>query len=274
MLAVLAAHPLHVRFCGLLGTENLKIYPWTTESDLHTSYAPYWDSFHNQSMRNIRVAIVDDDQRVRAMFKRVFSRHGGVELVFQSATQSDMLAWITNHNGDNLPHVVLVDLGLPDGSGLDVIRAVKTYFPRAEAMVVSTFGDESKVLQSIAAGASGYLLKGQGDEDILTHIGHLMNGGSPMSPSIARRVLTRMRMSDLVTTLPSQRDLSDVEALSLREVELLKLLARGYSYEETAGEMKISVNTVRHHIKNIYSKLCVHTKHHAIQEAGRLGFLT
>jgi DNA-binding NarL/FixJ family response regulator len=130
------------------------------------------------------------------------------------------------------------------------------------------------VLDSIAAGASGYILKGEGDDEILAHIQDLLRGGSPMSPVIARQVLQRMR-STYQRPAPVREPQPLVAGLHLteREIDALNLIARGYRYDEVAQQLGMSTNTVRYHVKNIYSKLGVHSKIDAVQEARRRNWI-
>lgn len=227
-----------------------------------------------------RIGLVEDDERVRHALARVIARAPNFTLWFESGSVAGALDWMRACPPQNWPEVWLVDLGLPDGSGLDVIREALRLHPGSHVMVVSVFGDEEKVLDSIACGASGYLLKGERDEDLLLHLNDLLRGGSPMSPMIARQVLNRMRaLSDRSAEdrRPDLRrvadDAIDVVGLTRREQETLDLIARGYSYDEVAAGLSMSANTVRHHIRSIYAKLGVHSKVEAVNEARRRKWL-
>ena len=227
-----------------------------------------------------RIGLVEDDERVRHALARVIARAPEFTLWFESGSVGGALAWMRGCPPAHWPEVWLVDLGLPDGSGLDVIREALRLHPASHVMVVSVFGDEEKVLDSIASGASGYLLKGERDEDLLLHLHDLLRGGSPMSPLIARQVLNRMRA---LSGSPGRErradphhasdDLGDDIGLTRRERETLELIARGYSYDEVAQELTMSANTVRHHIRSIYAKLGVHSKVEAVNEARRRKWL-
>lgn len=227
-----------------------------------------------------RIAMVEDDARVRRSFARAIEASGRMALVFEANRVTDAVAWIIATAAAQAPDVWLVDLGLPDGSGLRVIEAAALHHPGSQVMVVSTFGDEGKVLDSIAAGATGYILKGEGEDEIVEHIDDLLRGGSPMSPVIARQVLVRMRTQH--ATPPRTGVAADArsdggdgggEGLTQREIDVLELIARGYSYDEVGRHTGIATNTVRHHVKNIYAKLCVHSKNEAVFEARRRGWL-
>lgn len=222
-----------------------------------------------------RIAIVEDDPRVQKALRRAVEASGQMQVVLCTGSVMEARHWMQDHPDPLSVQVWLVDLGLPDGSGLSVIRQARQHHPSSEIMVVSAFGDETKVLDSIAAGANGYLLKGQGDEDLVEHIHDLLQGGSPMSPIIARQVLNRMKVC---RSFQQAREMpvepaNETQALTDRESTVLNLIARGYRYDEVGVEMALSTNTVRHHIKNIYSKLSVHSKGAAIYEANRRGWI-
>lgn len=215
-----------------------------------------------------RVGLVEDDALIRQQFARAIASQPDLSLAFSVGCGADALAALAAE----APDVLMVDIGLPDMSGLDVIRHATAHHPRCLTMVVSVFGDEGKVLDSIAAGAKGYILKGQGEDDILTHLHHLLDGGSPMSPVIARQVLHRMQR--LMFPAPAASPPSaGGEPLTPRETEVLKLISRGHSYDEVARNLAVTTNTVRHHIKGIYGKLCVNSRSAAVFEAGRRGWL-
>ncbi|SFX04648.1 response regulator transcription factor [Marinospirillum alkaliphilum] len=218
----------------------------------------------------ITVVLVEDDPAVRQRFKASINRHPELEWVGEAANVRDGKALVL----EACPRVLLVDLGLPDGSGLEVISEVARKLPETEIMVVSMFGDEGHVIQAIEAGASGYILKDTDDASLAEHIIQLCDGGSPMSPMIARHLLKRMHQgsqsSSYTTTSGEQLD---GIALTPREMQLLKLLARGYTYREVAEDLAVSSHTVNSHIKNLYRKLSVNTKNEAVYEATRQGLL-
>jgi DNA-binding NarL/FixJ family response regulator len=220
-----------------------------------------------------KVGLVEDDERVRRRFAHAIDRSHEFELWFETGSMSGALEWMSQCPLDAWPSVWLVDLGLPDGSGLSVIRHALALHTHTQVMVVSMFGDEAKVLDCIDAGAMGYILKGQGDDDILLHIEDLLHGGSPMSPIIARQVLSRFRMTREVQR-PGHKPPPSVDAgLTNRELDVLEWIARGYSYEEVAEHLQVALNTIRHHVRGIYAKLGVHTKVDAINEARRRRWL-
>ena len=179
--------------------------------------------------------------------------------------------------------VLLTDIGLPDGSGLQVIRHARMRHPECEALVISMFGDEDNVLASIEAGALGYIHKDAAPDDIAHTILEMKAGASPISPMIARRVLSKyVALQSKVSQAPvdiaqaaMKMEAADTVkgVLSPREQEVLELIARGFSYAEIARLKEVSVHTVQTHIKSLYSKLAVHSKSEAVFEATRMGLL-
>ncbi len=231
------------------------------------------------------VLIVEDDPQMRGFFAA--SVMGCHDLVLDAdvGTLAEARAWLDDpaHTVD----VLLTDLGLPDGSGLDVIRHALRLRPDCEPLVISMFGDEENVLASIEAGALGYLHKDSTPADIAQTILDMKAGASPISPMIARRVLSKYRMLQMHSALREAAAALPVEAvpvvpavpdstrqlLSAREQEVLELFARGFSYAEIARLQAVSVHTVRSHVKNLYSKLAVHSKNEAVFEATQMGLL-
>jgi DNA-binding NarL/FixJ family response regulator len=228
-----------------------------------------------------RVLVVEDDLQMREFFSASVERCAQLELVASVGSVSEAKAWLSDatHTVD----VLLTDLGLPDGSGLEVIRHAVQLNSQCEPLVISMFGDEDNVLASIEAGALGYIHKDSTPEDIAQTILDMRQGASPISPMIARRVLSKYRAAQspkpIVADKPEQAELPAVAApaqrglLSPREQEVLSLVARGFSYMEIARLQSLSVHTVQTHIKNLYVKLSVHSKNEAVFEATRMGLL-
>lgn len=216
----------------------------------------------------ITVALVDDDPAVRQRFKASIQKNATLQWVGEASSVREGKQLVLSE----CPRVLLVDLGLPDGSGLEIIDEISRKLPAIEIMVVSMFGDEGHVIQAIEAGASGYILKDTDEASLAQHIIQLCDGGSPMSPMIARHLLKKMQNSD-AELRPQTVDEQDAVALTKREMELLKLLARGYTYREVADELNVSSHTVNSHIKNLYRKLSVKTKNEAVFAATRQGLL-
>ena len=227
-----------------------------------------------------KVLIVEDDRRAREFFCECVRRSSKLELVGEFGGVKRALDWL--HDPAQQVDVLLVDLGLPDGSGLEVIRAAAASHPKCESLVISMFADEENVLASIEAGALGYIHKDSAPNDIAQAIIDMKHGCSPISPMIARRVLEKYRhrgVEDRQARAPERTgDGPDADeesgiALSDREREVLDLIARGFSYAEVARLKLISVDTVRSHIKHLYGKLAVHSRSEAVFEATRMGLL-
>lgn len=219
-----------------------------------------------------RVLIVEDDPEMSAFFAASVERHVQLSLVGCAAS---VAAARTLLEESGQVDVVLTDLGLPDGSGLDVIRLARRLHPACDVMVISMFGDEGNVLASIEAGALGYIHKDSTPEDVATTILEMRAGGSHISPMIARRVLAKyLSLKDNAPAPPVAKvDPAPGPALSPRELEVCDLIARGFSYLEIARLEQISVQTVQSHIKNLYRKLAVSSKSEAVYEATRMGLL-
>ena len=173
------------------------------------------------------------------------------------------------------PDVLLVDLGLPDVHGTEVIRFAARALPECDIMVVTVFGDERNVTASIEAGATGYVLKDCSDGNLIACLLELRAGGSPMSPGIARIVLNKMRLGSRAEPTPkrSNEGANPLSALTARETDVLRLLSRGYTYSEVGDQLGISVHTVGTHIKNSYRKLAVRSGTAAVTRAAELGLL-
>lgn len=226
---------------------------------------------------------------MREFFAGSVSRCSDLQLVGSVGSVGEALAWLDNDA--NMVDVLLTDLGLPDGSGLEVIRHATRLHPRCEPLVISLFGDEDNVLASIEAGALGYIHKDSAPDDIAQTILEMKAGASPISPMIARKVLAKYASSRprppeaggvaaAAVPLPVAADPAETRKpgseqtlLSPREHEVLMLISRGFSYAEIARLQTVSVHTVQTHIKNLYSKLSVHSKNEAVFEASRLGLL-
>ncbi|MET0335870.1 MAG: response regulator transcription factor [Rhizobacter sp.] len=219
-------------------------------------------------MDPVTVALVEDDARVRERFQRVIAAEPTLRLLHAAGTAQDLLTWFA----ENAVDVLLVDLGLPDTPGLEVIRQARRMQPACAVMVITMFADEANMLQAFEAGAGGYLLKDGTEADLAAHVLSLHGGGSPMSPIIARQLLVRWQASapSLPPTVPRA---GGPVALSKRESEVLDLIARGFIYPEIAQQMGLSVSTIQTHVRNIYGKLDVHNKTEAVFEARQLGLL-
>ena len=212
------------------------------------------------------VALVEDDRATRERLACSVRAQSSLELVAEYRNGADALSGLASH----APDVLLVDLGLPDMSGLELIRFAAGRYPECDILVISIFGDEANVLAALEAGARGYLLKGSLQHDIAFDIRDIRNGGSPLSPVIARQMLKRLRIP---RQGPKRVEGEEDAALTPREGEILNAISRGFSYAETAQMLGVSVGTVHSFLKRIYRKLAVHSKTEAVFEASRLGLI-
>lgn len=221
-----------------------------------------------------RVVLVEDNLATRSFLETCVDGHPALTLSASFGTLAPARAWFRTHDAD----LLLVDLGLPDGSGLQLMREVRQRWPACDMLVVSMFGDEENVLASIEAGAVGYVHKDDEAADIADTLLAVKQGASPISPMIARHLLRRMQLpGNAVAVHPSIQPDDMAEApvvLSRREQEVLEYIARGFSYAEIAREQGITVHTVQTYIKKLYGKLAVHSRSEAVYEASRLGLLS
>jgi DNA-binding NarL/FixJ family response regulator len=211
----------------------------------------------------ITVAVVDDEHAVRTLFEAAVRSHPRLSLAFSADTAASAIELAQRRPAQ----VYLVDLGLPDRDGRDLIRWISAQQPVASVMVVTVFGDDSHVVSSFEAGAVGYLLKDTPADEIARRIVELHEGGSPISPSVARQLLRRFVGKD-VAAAPAVDD-----PLSERERQVLKLIEKGMTYEEVAETLNISWHTVTAFLRRVYRKLQVNSRAEAVYEARQRGIL-
>lgn len=217
----------------------------------------------SQASPRARVAIVEDDAILREDLTALVTRGEGMEML----GAADTLA--TGRELVRLsPDVLLVDLALPDGSGVDLIREARAHQPAVKIIVVSIFGDARSVVRAIEAGADGYLLKGAGERQAENAIRSVLEGGAPISPAVASHILHRMR-----ERTESVRASGNEAALTEREIAILTDLAKGFRYKEVARLHAISPHTVADHVKSIYRKLAVNSRSEAVFEAVQAGLI-
>jgi DNA-binding NarL/FixJ family response regulator len=212
-------------------------------------------------MNPISVLIVEDDERFRAAFAGMVGDAPDMRLVGVAGDVAPGLSLLRELR----PDVLLVDLGLPSGSGVELIRHANEHLPDTDVMVVTVFGDEPHVMASLEAGATGYLLKDTPADDLTEQIRSLHGGGSPISQVIARKLLLRLT--------PQAGPVADAALLSPQERQVLTLSAKGFSFEEIARMLNVSRHTVMTYVKRSYRKLQVHSKTEAIYEARKLGLV-
>lgn len=217
----------------------------------------------NQASPRARVAIVEDDAILREDLARIVSQAPGLAV----AGLGETLAAGRSLVGADI-EVLLIDLALPDGNGVDLIRETRTRWPAIKIIVVSIFGDAKSVVRAIEAGADGYLLKGAGEQEAEAAIRSVLDGGAPISPSVASHILARMRERGSAARGPA------LDApLTEKEVAILTDLAKGFRYKEVARLHNISPHTVADHVKSIYRKLAVNSRSEAVFEAVQAGLI-
>ena len=210
------------------------------------------------------VYIVEDDEVTRRSLCDRMLAHGGFSIGVAVGTCAEIRAALRQGR----PDVLLVDLGLPDGSGVDVIAEAATRHAGLAIMVITVFGDERRVVRAIKAGATGYLLKDDPTHEIGAALGLLLEGGSPISPAIARHLIRLFQPAP-----PDAARGAGAGKLTAREQEVLGLAAKGFSYAEIAQMLELSANTIASYTKHIYEKLAVGSRSEAIYEASRLGLI-
>jgi DNA-binding NarL/FixJ family response regulator len=200
----------------------------------------------------IRVGIVEDNNTLRSSLENLFNRTEGTKCV----VSLNNLMNVVSEFAKTSPDVVLMDIGLPNISGIEGVRTVKSNFPDILALMFTVFDDDENIFDAIRAGASGYLLKKTPHDEIVQAIRDLYHGGAPMSASIARKVIQSFQAAPS-TIVEDCR-------LTVRENEILYSLVDGLSYKRIADKYCVSISTIRTHICNIYSKLHVNSKAEAV----------
>jgi DNA-binding NarL/FixJ family response regulator len=207
----------------------------------------------------ISVSIIEDDPSVRKILASWVSDARGFRCAGVHANAARALAQLPSEK----PDVVLVDINLPDQSGIECVWQLKPLLPRTQFLMLTMYEDAEHIFKALEAGATGYLLKRNSRDEVLVAVRQVHEGGSPMPSFIARKVVSffqRVRQ-------PSRED---VQSLAPRENEILQLLVRGYSYKEIADLLGISIPTVNTHIHRTYEKLHVHSRGEAVARYSRM----
>ncbi len=212
----------------------------------------------------IRVALVEDDRGTRRHLREIVGGDPGCECTGEFAGVAAAVAGLASLK----PHVVLVDVNLPDGTGIDVVRSLAAAMPDTEFVMLTIYQDGDLLFDALAAGAHGYLLKPVGVDELLAAIRDVVAGGAPMSSMVARRIVRSFEQPVPVRMTPQPPE-EKVE-LAPREREVLDLLAAGAMYKEVARQLGVSRNTVITYIRRIYRKLHVHSRHHAVERYRRM----
>ena len=212
-------------------------------------------------MNPIRIAISEDNNLLAQSIKEKLNFFAGeITFKYRGKNGKDLLEKL---KADSEIDVILMDIEMPELDGIETTKIVSDKYPQIKTIMLTVFDDEEKIFRSIQAGASGYLLKDEKPEIIVDAIKMIMEGGAPMSPSIAAKSLELLRNPKKFETTTETEDYS----LSKREIEVLEQISKGSEYTKIAEDLFISPKTVRKHIENIYKKLHVHNKMQAVQKA-------
>ncbi|MBX7173783.1 MAG: response regulator transcription factor [Pyrinomonadaceae bacterium] len=203
----------------------------------------------------IKVAIIEDRREIREGLAMLITYTDGFECTGKYGSMEEALASIRH----KLPDVVLSDIGLPGMDGIEGIRILKEKYPHLTILMLSVYDDNERIFDALCAGACGYLLKKTPPAKLIESLRDAISGGAPMSPEVARKVITLFR-----DFRPPEKVNYD---LTPHEIRLLKLLVEGHSYKTAAAELRVTVNTISFHLKNIYEKLQVHSKSEAVAKA-------
>ena len=202
----------------------------------------------------MKILIFEDSRRIRESLEMLLSGTPGFEVTgtFENAADADHIASVYH------PDVVLMDIDMPGVNGIEGVRLIKEADPNIHIIMFTVFEDETKLFNCLAAGANGYILKNTSAPQLIEAIIEVNEGGAPMSPGIARKVLNSFK---------AKQDVSPDYNLSPREFQILEMLVQGFSYKMIASNAAISINTVRTHLTNIYTKLHVSCGKEAISKA-------
>jgi DNA-binding response regulator, luxR family len=219
--------------------------------------------------QQIKVIFVENDPNVRLRLQRAINGLADIHEIGSAATYREADALVSQFKFQML----IVDLDLPDGFGLDLIRRTATNMPEVDIMVLANANDDPHVVSAIESGATGYVLKTEIENSLVSAIRLLAAGGSPVSPEVAKSVLRALRT---YTTHTIEKTTAPIQPnpLSERETEILQLLAKGMSFNEIGDILTISPHTVTAHIKKIYRKLQVHSRGEAVYEAAQMGLIS
>lgn len=205
--------------------------------------------------KEIRIVVFDDNEKIRKSLELMFGGYENMKVVGSFENYEHSIERIAQSNAN----LVIMDIEIPPKNGIEAVLEIRKQYAEIPILMFTVFEDDEKIFDSICAGAQGYLLKNTTPEDLLLAINDLMNGGAPMTPSIARKILRKFSQEVQISTKPTEE-----YNLTKREMEILKLLTEANSYRQIADKLFISYETVRTHIGNIYAKLHVASKAEAV----------
>lgn len=209
----------------------------------------------SQTLPEIKIAILEDLKDVSEFLRDTFNQEDDMVCQQVYFNAEDAMNFLPS----NPPDILIVDIGLPRASGIDAMKFLSEHCPGMQYCMFTVYEDDDKIFNSLQSGAKGYILKGSSTEKILSAVRELYNGGSPMSPSIARRILDvfqKLQVTPVVSALP----------LTTREQEILHLVSKGLLYKEIGDQLNITTGTVKQHLHRIYDKLHVSNKTEAINK--------
>ncbi len=220
--------------------------------------------------RKIKVVVCEDQPQILKNQMKILQDSPEIEVIGTALSGEAALELLERKQ----PDVLLQDLGLPRMTGIEVTREVKRKWPAVEVLIFTIFDEEEKVIDAVKAGASGYLLKGASSEKLLEAIREVKAGGTIIQPNLARRLLRRFHVAETDARPPSAyREEPPMRPLTEREIEILRLIAKGLSNNEAAGVLGLSRATVRTHLEHIYDKLEVTNRVEAVTEGLRKGLI-
>lgn len=223
----------------------------------------------NRADMSVRVLVLEDSQPLLDRFAHIIENWPQGQLAGAVSSVAAAQRIIETNPID----ILVADLNLPDGNGIEAIAALRVSQPDAHAVVISVLSDGATVLKAIQAGACGYVLKDDTSIDFVNALSMVREGKSPMSAAIARQIIENLQMN--TTSAPPQEAVTGEPTISLtpREQEVLSAIARGFTYREVADILKISAQTVPVHVRNIYRKLDAGNRSEAVYEATRRGLI-
>ena len=229
----------------------------------------------------IKVLVVEDQPQILKQQLKVLQGAPEIDVVGTALSGEAALEWLlANDHCSKMPDVILEDLGLPRMTGIEVTREVKKRWPGIEVLVFTIFDEEEKVIDAVKAGASGYLLKGATAEKVLEAIHEVHAGGTVIQPNLARRLLQHFKVPESADAPieeaplpPGNRVEAETRPLTVREIEILRLVAKGLTNNEAAGVLTLSRATIRTHLEHIYQKLEVSNRVEAVTEGLRKGLI-
>lgn len=213
----------------------------------------------------MKICIVEDNQTLSENLRLLLQGEPDIQVTCLCGSAEEALETTDWNETD----ILLADMDLPGMSGVDLIKGVKSKYPGVEVLAYTVCEDRSVVMSAIRAGASGYLLKGSTPRVLIESLRELHEGGAPMTPKIARKLMVEFRLQ----TAPVDGSEPQQEQLTHREIEIMRNLEKGLSYAEIAEQLKISPHTVHTHIKNIYEKIHAQSRADMLRKARRLGVI-